>query len=63
MENPLLEGVRSLKKFLSLAVCCAMLLGLFTGCAGSGKPNELSAAVLSSDALDAVQDGLRVAVL
>lgn len=58
-----MEGVRSLKKFLSLAVCCAMLLGLFTGCAGSGKPNELSAAVLSSDALDAVQDGLRVAVL
>lgn len=58
-KNTILEGVRLLKKFLSLAVCCAILLGLFTGCSGGVRQNQLSAAELSSDA----QNALHVAVL
>ena len=63
-KKRVLEGVRSsLKKFLSLAVCCTILLGLFTGCSSGIKQNQLSAVELSSDAFDAAQCALHVAVL
>lgn len=62
-QNMLPEEVQPLKKFLSLAVCCTLLLSLFTGCSSGAKHNQLSAAELSADALDIAQSGLHVAVL